>query len=318
MYKNNYKVFFLLLLVLFSFNSCTNKKNTSKKTIEAQKNIAHSQKDYHLFYRFEAIPYEIMINDVMCEIDFENGMPGPTEINHYLLKSGNQKIKIKVIHPYAHENMMFKPKDVEFLNKNLFIADVSYNDQNEIELDTIKKLDFPKIEVEVPFIEYEWSFKVEVPYKLNAWSNSENLNNWNKEDLKEKVLSKFNYLRNLLNSGNGIRFVEELKYANKEYFKANYFTKKQENEYLSNLTRTYSNHKGIMPQINKFDLKIMGDGKVVTLQNIDKNIGQSVLTAEDSKKKILYLNYIMLHKPKNSEEFEIIRYNSNITSLDKE
>ncbi len=296
----NFTYRILILPIIYLIISC----NTKEK------------KDYHLFYRFGSIPYEIKINDVICEIDLAGGMPGPTEINQYLLKSGSQKISIKVIHPYLKKGKMFKPNDLGFLNKNLLIADVQYDDEGEIIIDTIAKLNFPEITNEAPFIVNEWTFDASLPFTIKGWSQSEDLSKWDEDKLEEKVVSKFKDLRSLLNSGNGKQFVNQLKKANEEYFIANYWNEKKQAEYLENLANDYNKLEGLVPEIENYRVRIMGGGKAVALEALDKHIGQGILTTENKEKKKLYLNYIVLHKPKNSERFEVIRYNSNITSLE--
>jgi len=89
-------------------------------------------------------------------------------------------------------------------------------------------------------------------------------------------------------------------------------------EYTNNLIEAYSEHKGIMPPIENYRLRILGNGKVVALENLGKYKGQGVLTAEAKNSDTLFQNYIMLHIPKGSKDFEIVRINSQMASVEEE
>ena len=59
----------------------------------------------------------------------------------------------------------------------------------------------------------------------------------------------------------------------------------------------------------------MGNGKVVALESSSDNDSQGVLTTKDIENKKIYVTYIMLHKPQNSDKFQIVRYLAYNTSL---
>lgn len=294
--------------------SCKNEgeKNSFKKNNEMNSAI---EKVYMLNHEI-GFPAEILINDLICEIDLEENPFSPSMLNQFILNKGKQFLKIKIISPFIMSKGLIKAENIKKLNEDLAIYSIERKGEVIINHKLIKKIDFPEIEQPVPFIEYEWEFEAALPFELEGWKNSENLENWDAKVLEKKVLDKFTELRELLNTGNGEDFVKELDFANKEFFIANYFSEKQKQEYTANLIATYSEHKDIMPVIENYRVRIMGDGKVVTLENLGKYKGQSVLTAENKEKDVLYLNYVMLHKPKNSDDFKIVRINSQMTSID--
>jgi len=310
-------IYIIIIISLISFLvSCTHKgkvnKLTQKNTEMKGKN--NKQKDYHVFYRFGMFPSEILINNVICEI---GNMPGPAEINHYILKKGKQLVKIKIYHPFYENDGLIHGNEVDYFNKELSIQNI-IEENDDVKVELIKKFSFPKIDRPVPYIEHTWEFEAELPFDLVGWENSEDLITWDKDKLEEKVLQKFNQLRDLLNSGNGAGFVKELAFANKEYFIANYFTPDQQKEYTNNLIEAYSEHKGIMPPIENYRMRILGDGKVVALENLGKYKGQGVLTAEAKNSDTLFQNYVMLHIPNGSTNFEIVRINSQMASVEEE
>ncbi|MBL4746304.1 MAG: hypothetical protein JKY08_08035 [Flavobacteriaceae bacterium] len=265
--------------------------------------------EYYLVHQY-SFPFEIKLNGVVIENEYENGMNGAVNMNYYILNYGKQRIEVKLIHPFIVENGLIKPIEIAKIKSTLLIS----------KKDTIlskKELHLPKITQPVPYIEYEWEFEADLPFELEGWKNSEDLSKWDKNELEKQVLAKFTQLRSLLQTGDGAGFVKELAFANKEYFTANYFSEAQQQEYTANLIQTYSDHKGIMPLIENYRVRIMGDGKVVTLENLGKHRGQGVLTAEFLEEETLFQNYVMLHKPTNSDHFEIVRVNSQMTSIDE-
>ncbi len=307
---------FSLLLFLFSCNQ--SKKETSQelnKNINNKITVKKDAKKYSVYYELN-LPFEILVNDMVVEKNLEIGMDGPDQINQFIIENGSQKIKIKAIHPYAENGGKIQPQDIPLINERLaiYLKDSTINDGK---LQLITALQFPEIEEETPYIEHEWTFDAEVPFKLNGWANSKNLTQMDKEELKKKVIQKFRDLRNLLESGQANSFMKELKNCHNDFYTANYFDNNQIKEYESNLTTFYNEHKEHMILFeDNVAIKIMGDGKVVSLELIGHFQGQGVLTAIDKEQKTLYLNYVMLHIPKNSDELEIVRINSKLTSMD--
>lgn len=303
------KVIVCLFVCLFITVSC--KKVGDKKE---SFNMDVLKKEYGINYE---LPFrgEILINNILVDKDFYNRIGGFGYINNCILKNGTQSVQVNLSHPFVEKGGLIK-SDVLF-NINDFIIYTVLKEQGKVSaLDTVKKLDFPEIQEPVPFIKYEWKFEAELPFELEGWKNSQDLTKWDEKELEKKTVSKFNELRNILNSGNGAAFVKELEFANKEYFIANYFTENQKEEYISNLIGQYGELKGLVPSIENYKMRIMGDGKVVTLERLEKYRGQGILTSENKESGDLYLIYTMLHIPKGKENFEIVRINSQMTSID--
>ncbi|QCE43138.1 hypothetical protein [Psychroserpens sp. NJDZ02] len=128
-------------------------------------------------------------------------------------------------------------------------------------------------------------------------------------------MAKFTELRALLNSGNSKGFMKQLEFRNSEFYKANYFNSSQILAYEANLTATFNGFKNKMLPIEHYTMRILGDGKVVSLERIGTYEGQGVLIAENKDTKKLYKNYILLHIPPGQNDFEIVRINPLITSF---
>ncbi|MGS2737979.1 hypothetical protein [Sinomicrobium sp. M5D2P17] len=302
-----------IVLVLFFLISCNQtKKNseyfTSNTNIrkEVMKNI------YYINYNF-TFPFELIVNDMVIAKEMRTGMAGPERINHFILENGEQSVRIKIFAPKDYNNGLLKQKDLNILEEQSAIYKVN-SETNDF--DTVMPLKFDKIDQEVPYIEKEWKFNADLPFKLKGWEKSEDLTQWDKEELEKTVIEKFQELHDQLNFGKVDSFMKEIEAVNNEVFIANYFDEDKKKDYINNLLEIYESYKGNMLPISKYKIRILGDGRAVALERVDnKYLGQGVLVAENKDENQLYLNYIVLHKPKDSKDLRIVRINSLITSL---
>ncbi|WP_165750327.1 hypothetical protein [Cellulophaga sp. Z1A5H] len=274
------------------------------------------RKEYSLYYDLN-LPFEILLNDVIVVNNVDTGMDGPDQLNQFIHENGEQKIKIRLTHPFVKNGGMIKPKDLTLIDDKLriYLKDESVNDGKT---QLIKALKFPVITHEVPYLESEWVFNAEVPFQLKGWKNSKDLRTIDHKELKKKVFAKFEDLRKLLNAGNSNDFMKELEFRNTEFYSASYFSPSQILAHEENLTATFDKFKNNMLPLEPYTMRILGDGKVVSLERIGKYEGQGVLVAEDKETKTLYTNYVLLHIPSGKNAFEIVRMNSLITSIDDE
>ncbi|MBU3024070.1 hypothetical protein [Zobellia galactanivorans] len=311
------RLLYLVLLLSGILINCGNRNNLIVKNEKKSFKIMNEEKkDYMLNYRFGSAPYEILINDMVCSIDLESGMPGPIDLNEFLVNSSQQKIKIKISHPFVHKGGLLKKNDIYFFNKDLIINNVYFDENENMQLDSISKLSFPDIETPVPYIENEWTFNASLPFSLTGWKDSKDLRAFDKEELEQMVVLKFEELWKMLNDGDNAGFMTQLKFRNKEFYLSNYFNDEQVAEYETNLSNTYLKHKNNMIPMDNYRMRILGDGKAVSLERLGKHKGQGVLLAEDEQEKVLYLNYVTLHIPEGKEKLEIVRINPLITSLE--
>lgn len=301
------KIFFLTILLV----SCSDKKIKSEKM-----EITKNKNNYTLIYDF---PFngEIMVNDVVIDKSLYGVLSGTELINYFILDNGKQSIKAEIFHPQYDKggvisNDVLKKSTDEFALYNTIM------DNGEVKnIQLINKLKFPEINSPVPFTKSEWNFNAELPFKLEGWKNSEDLSKWDKKELEKSVVAKYTELRQILNSGNGNEFVRQLEFSNKEFFIANYYNEGRKQEYLNNLKDDFSQQTNNVPLIENYNMRIMGNGKIVTLETLGRYKGQGILTTEDALNKKLYVIYVMLHKPKNSNDFQIVRMISYKTTLVK-
>lgn len=291
-----YKILLLLVIINATYSYGQNKNQKGS--------------NYTLVYEF---PYsgEVLVNDVLIDKSIYGTLNGTEFINYFILDNGEQTIKTELkANKGTISSESLKKVSTDF---GIYNADMNNGELQNIQL--IQKLNFPDLKTPVPNVTGQWKFKANLPFKLEGWKNSEDLSKWDKDKLEKEVVKKYNELREILNSGNSGEFVKELAFANKEFFVANYYNESKKNEFLSNLAKDFSKQKGLVPPIENYKLRIMGNGKVVALESSSDNDSQGVLTTKDIENKKIYVTYIMLHKPQNSDKFQIVRYLAYNTSL---
>ncbi|MCV6628222.1 MAG: hypothetical protein OIF50_00015, partial [Flavobacteriaceae bacterium] len=244
--------------------------------------------------------------------------------NPYILKSGIQKVKIRAyclegtlnIEPYHTKEF---PNELDPISVNIYTTD-------EKEENIHKLVQFPltPIDKPIPLYEASWEFEAEVPYELEGWSKAQDLSKWDQEVLLEKVVAKYQEYREMLHSGNTQAFWKAIDKGLQEEFVSYYYTEAQKQETYT-LTNFYDLQEDIMMPLEKYTMKLYGNGHLVCLERIDKEVfdvpaktysvrfyGQSPLHAyrevpleEDNVS--FYYNRIYLMMPVGSEELEIIR-----------
>jgi len=296
------------------FVCCSNEKKESNQPANEQ-NITKkipSMKSYLLNHEIRNVDYEIYLNDFLVGQSHENnGIPGPYKLNQYIFSNGKQEVRIKIS---ANKNQ--KEITSEILNeisRNTGIYLLQNKDYNNIQ--EVKKLEFPKLEKPVPSYEFKWEFDAEATPGINNLNNSQDISKMDKSKLYDEVFAKYDELRNLLHSGNGDQFMKEISKAKNDLFIADGLSEEGQKKYNENLKNYFSSHKDLLPDFKEFTIKILGHGRAVALENISQNKGMGVLSAEDKKEGMLNSNYIILHKPKGSDSFEVFRYSSSFSEL---
>lgn len=264
--------------------------------------------DYNLF-----TSYEIFLNDVKIVNNIESGpVSGMVYLNEFILKSGIQKLKVREFLVNINTPI---PSDLV----NRVTLDIYTTDKNEENIKKIKEFKIPLQESPKPyFYEFEFEFKAEVPYELEAWTNGRDLMKIDHESLRNKVVNKFEELKKTLNEGRIDEFLSENKKGLEEFFVSNYFDMKKENQYKFNIIEGFNGHKDLMQPLDNFEMVICGNGKLVTLERIDKKFrGESPLMSINRKEETIYTDYIFLYMPKGSDFLCPIRLQVNYDALDE-
>ncbi len=292
--------------------------NEQKNTVDnkrTEQNIIKTEvmKSYLLNHEIRNVDYEIYVNDFLVgQSHNNNGIPGPYKLNQYIFSTGRQEVKIKIS---ANKNY-HKEITSEILadiSKNTGIYLLQNKDYGNIQ--EIKKLDFPKLEKPVQSYEFKWNFEAEATPGITNLNNSQDISKMDSNKLQEEVFAKYEELRNLLHSGNGNQFMKEISKAKNDLFIADGLSEEGQKKYNENLKNYFASHKDLLPDFKEFKIKILGHGRAVAFENISENKGTGILSAEDRKQNLFNSNYIVLHKPKGSDTFEVFRYSSSFAEL---
>ena len=294
-----------ILILTTLLASCKGQNNEAIKmdTVNKyDKNI--DKRAYYLNYDL-FMTYDIYLNDIKIISNYQSGpVSGLGYLNEYILNSGKQTIRLVDKDLFPGETNI--PKDI-FQKFNMEIYTADENDEN---IQNIKKLDFPIIDTPNPYVfEKTWTFDATVPFDIEGWKKGQDLTKIDNEELEKMVVDKFEHYRKLLDNGQVDQFMEENKKNFEEFVIANYYQKRW-SEYNDNIRETIGNQKGKMLPLENYKMKIYGNGKLVTLERIDINpvfYGRSALVGVWKEKNKLYSDYILLYMPKGKNTLEPIR-----------
>lgn len=116
--------------------------------------------------------FEIYINDLPAYVHRTGGIiASHYPINHFILESGEQKIKFKIF-PLKGEALL---KEDAFLKIKVHAYDeYTQNYENLLEVFNFETPDLSN--PQLPLIEVEAEFTAQIPYKIMGWKNSETIN----------------------------------------------------------------------------------------------------------------------------------------------
>lgn len=254
------------------------------------------------------VPSEIRVNDLIIRKNDLGGIVGPEIINQYLIKSGIQRVKIKVYHPDWKEGGVFTPEELQSILNNTSVQTIE--PENNYRVTMLKELKFPTINKDVSFFEYEWDFLANTPYQINSWDDAEDLLKIDKALLKKEAFEKYRELWDLLQTGSVNKFMEEIKNSNDDLFLTNYFDDNKMEEYKSNLNTFYAKQKDGLLAIDNYELVLLANGKALALEQIGGFKGFGLLLAKGEIVNSLYTNYITLIKSKKTKKFKVQLVNS--------
>lgn len=314
---NMKKIILLTTLILFNINCSQNKKEMNNKEISFP-TIAQDKQIRYIVNATAGIPVIIYFNDIKIS---EENTPLNTSIdlNPYVLKNGKYKVKIKIFPLFRRGDAEVKPEDIKTC-KLFFGNYFKIKETGEIKnfnTDISLPIDVPKNPV--PYFEQEWEVEItELPYKLEGWSKGQNLTKMDEKELQSKVVEFYENVKNILNNGEGEKYLKLWQYADKELPSYYYTTQGQYDKLSQNtIEDVEENCKGTMIPLEDYEMKIYGNGKLVTLErklHTKEFNNYSPLDIKGwspliSKGKISgAADYpILLYLPEGSKEFVIIR-----------
>ena len=311
------------LLVLTAFHSCSqptpvnqNPNITADNLVEEiAKQVKHYNYEpiYEVYFEFGYCYIELYINDILAYKNYgEGGGSSSFTINPYLLNFSNQTIKLRM---YAREEFG------EFLNNSAVKLGIgSYDNQNEfaIEKQQSNLFIYQTPEDENGFFKYAGkeyfeqtvTFTLpEVPYKIEGWKDSQDLRNFDKKLLEQKVLQAYQMIQKSFKERDLDKIAQFSYNKMKDQAIAQYFDEEEVQEGWKELISIAGADNLEFYPLENYELVFYGEGRLVGLKSKKKDSfeGASALMCKFKRKgkwieaKLDYL----LHIPKGKTEFEI-------------
>ena len=311
------------LLVLTAFQSCSqptpvnqNPNITANNLVEEiAKQVSHYNYEpiYEVYFEFGYCYIELYINDILAYKNYgEGGGSSSFTINPYLLNFSNQTIKLRM---YAREEFG------EFLNNSAVKLEIgSYDNQNKfsIEKQQDNLFGYHTPEDENGFFKYagkEYFEQIvtftlpEVPYKIEGWKDSQDLRNFDKKLLEQKVLQAYQMIQKSFKERDLDGIAQFSFNGMKDLAIAQYFDEEEVQEGWEDLISIAGADNLEFYPLENYELVFYGEGRLVGLKSKKKDSfeGASALLCKFKRKgkwveaKLDYL----LHIPKGETEFKV-------------
>lgn len=323
----NRKSIKILLFVICCFSySCsqnTNNKKSKSQVKTENKMIEEIEQNVNSFsfrpyysVNFDnsgsGCQFEILVNDipVFSKIGTQGSITSSAPINSCMLKSGKQKLTLRLYPNVGKENI-----NVSYKNNSPFNLSISYRKDawDNDNLDEITVFHLPSIplpEKGLSYFEKEIEFETKIPYEFEGWSNSKDLTKI--PDIEEKVFNKYREILKILADKNYSAFA---KMKNQKDIEMNISFYLKPNEVIEGEKfdkDAFTEKDAVVEPLDNVKVVFYGNDKLVTLENI-KNKKSALRTkiihkTNDGKQKDETISFpILLHIPQNSDTLEIIR-----------
>ena len=311
------------LLVLTAFYSCSqpapvnqNPNITANNLVEEiAKQVSHYNYEpiYQVDFEFGHCYIELYINDILAYKNYGKGGSSSFTINPYLLNFSNQTIKLRM---YATEEFG------EFLNNSAVKLGIgSYDNQNKfsIEKQQSNLFIYQTPEDENGFFKYAGkeyfeqtvTFTLpEVPYKIEGWKDSQDLRNFDKKLLEQKVLQAYQMIQKSFKERDLDKIAQFSYNKMKDQAIAQYFDEEEMQEGWEELISIAGADNLEFFPLENYELVFYGEGRLVGLKSKKKDKGFRGASAllckfkREGKSVGAELDYL-LHIPKGKTEFEI-------------
>ena len=313
----------LTLFLLLSLQSCSQKTMITQNpnitadnlVEEIAKQVSHYNYEpiYQVDFEFGHCYIELYINDILAYKNYGEGGSSSFTINPYLLNFSNQTIKLRM---YATEELG------EFLNNSAVKLGIgSYDNQNKfsIEKQQSNLFIYQTPEDENGFFKYAGkgyfeqtvTFTLpEVPYKIEGWKDSQDLRNFDKKLLEQKVLQAYQMIQKSFKERDLDGIAQFSFNGMKDLAIAQYFDEEEVQEGWEDLIAIAGADNLEFYPLENYELVFYGEGRLVGLKSKKKDKGFQGASAllckfkREGKWVEAELDYL-LHIPKGKTEFEI-------------
>lgn len=331
--------FFLVLFLLISLKSCSQKKQNmiaqnSKITAdniadEISKQVKHypSEKIYTLGYSNDKCYFDMYVDGVKLTKAFNKALGNSAvEINHVLFKSGKHTVSYK-IYPLGKSKEYDEVFDTLVEDTDLDFDLKSYDLKNESVPDTeYMTYSLPKKKEQITkdyfkekfagagktFYEGSFEINVDVPYQSESpFENATDLRKLNKTELEAKLLKKYKEIWTVYQNKEYDNIAKIEYNSLKDLYVSTYENKETIDKNINILFKDiYKSPTFKMQPIEKYKLEFFANGKLAALMlNTDDNRlrGNTALWATvnyDGGTRGIFLNRYF-YIPQGETEFEI-------------
>ena len=312
-----------ILFVLIAFQSCSqptlvnqNPNITANNLVEViAKQVKHypSEPQYVMHYFNGVCNFEIYINDLKVVKSFNNESFKTSErINPFLLSKNNQ-LKI-ILYPRDSVNKLNLQAGLD-----LKVNSYENTDRFSIEKQQSNLFIYQTPEDENGFFKYAGKEYFEqtvaftlpdVPYKIEGWKDSQDLRNFDKKLLEQKVLQAYQMIQKSFKERDLDKIAQFSYNKMKDQAIAQYFDEEEVQEGWEELISIAGADNLEFFPLENYELVFYGEGRLVGLKSKKKDKGFRGASAllckfkREGKWVGAELDYL-LHIPKGKTEFEI-------------
>ena len=313
----------LTLFLLLSLQSCSQKTMITQNpnitadnlVEEIAKQVKHypSEPQYVMHYFNGVCNFEIYINDLKVVKSFNNESFKTSErINPFLLSKNNQ-LKI-ILYPRDSVNKLNLQAGLD-----LKVNSYENTDRFSIEKQQSNLFIYQTPEDENGFFKYAGkeyfeqtvTFTLpEVPYKIEGWKDSQDLRNFDKKLLEQKVLQAYQMIQKSFKERDLDKIAQFSYNKMKDQAIAQYFDEEEVQEGWEELISIAGADNLEFFPLENYELVFYGEGRLVGLKSKKKDKGFRGASAllckfkREGKSVGAELDYL-LHIPKGKTEFEI-------------
>lgn len=243
--------------------------------------------------------FEIYINDMPAFIHNEGGsIASHYPINHFILESGQQNIKLKVL-PLKGETDLREDASLEI---KVHFYDSSTNNYDA--LTEVFKFETPDLsKPKLPIVELEGKFIAEVPYKIRGWKESLVLKDV--EAIKDSAVSFYNQIHQYMKLEDVDNLSRLMKTRFNEMDTSMYIRGSDNKKELSDLFKNIKSGDLVLEDFPKSTkIIIYGEGRVINVVREDNN---PIIHYVNKKTNEEFNLPLFIHKKAKDLDFEMIR-----------
>jgi hypothetical protein len=310
----------IMAICQFGFGQQQQKEGSSKLAVKITKeeynSISKSVKTFSYnptyFLRVSRISctYEIFVNDMLVDFSFETGNSAGEQtagFAQYILKSGKQKIKVKV-YPKAMQAGKLESTLSPDADLSVQVVHFEFSKGRTSDAPQAYAAKLPKLSYKLPYFEWTGEFIADVPYALKGWSDGVDLSKENQQGIEKEVLEACERYKKAFEQKDVSTIANMIYNREKEIAQAYFFVPGKESNYDHGWEKLEQETKNTvkMNPITGYSMRFFGDGKVVALlQNSGENRDFPVLFGETADQENFY--GLLFYRPKPGARLEVIR-----------